>query len=341
MGALGLKFVAAGTTLLSLVIMCLALMSPLILLSSYWDTDSKKATLLLFSLLLGVGQIWLNTINSQFYLCLFSVYLLLSKSSQLREGQFLYCSIMLMIAVLTGVTSVILLPFFLLKLFHKKQLQPFSTSKVDWIFFLIIVFGLIVQLVAFYYSLSHGGYGPRLHIRFISNFPNGFLSSLLWIVHGEWQGASSQYAISIIFGPFLLYSLYRAIKDDLESRYLVTLALYISLMFTLLSLGMAGGSRYTYVVSVVLLILFIQQASGNRNVLLKRTAFIALAFIVLIKIPSYFYTKVYYDHNWDTYESQFNKAISGEQNFIRVYPQRPDRDWRILLHRVSKQDISN
>lgn len=332
LSVLGLKFVAAGTTIFSLGIMCLVLLSPLFLPSSYWDTERKKIIIILFSLIVGVGQIWLNTINSQFYLCLFSIYILLSDPGKLQKGWLVYSSILLMVAALTGATSVVLFPFFALKLFTSGRLQAFPASRVNWIFFLIMTLGLLIQTAAFYFSLSHGEYGPRFAASFFSNFPSGFATSLMWIARSEWQGVYNKFVIETIFGTFIFYSLYHAVKNGPKTRYLAALILYISLVFTLLSLGMAGGSRYAYPVSVVIIILLIQQADQNNKLLLQRSAFSALLVIALIKTPSFFHTKMYYDPRWDTYHSQVIKALAGEQDFIKVYPYWPGRNWRILLH---------
>jgi len=331
MSALGLEYVAAGTTAFSLLIICAALLSPFILPSRYWDSEIKKAAIVLYSLILGTGEIWLNTINSQFYLGLFSVYLLLSETNELRGWRLVYCLCMLILAALTGVTSVILFPFFALKLFSGGRLQLFSTSRANWIFFAVLLFGLLVQVLSFLFSLNHGGYGHRLNINFLSNVPKSFVASLLWEFHGMWSSGVSKDIIAIFSGTFMVYFLYSAIINGPHTRYLTMLIVYISLVLTLFSLGMLGGARYAYPVSVTIIILLLQQATCNKKLFLKRAAFSALAAVALIKAPSFFYTRMYYNPNWDTYNSQAIKALSGEQDYINIHPQWPGTNWRILL----------
>jgi len=333
MGTLGLQFAAAGTTAFSFLIMCAALLSPFILPSRYWDTEIKKNAIVLYSLILGTGEIWLNTINSQFYLGLFSVYILLSETNELRSWRLVYCLSVLILAALTGVTSVILLPFFALKLFSGGRLQLFSTSRVNWIFFAVLIFGLIIQVLAFLYSLNHGGYGHRFDIHFLANMPKSFVASLLWGFHDMWSTGVGKMIIVILSEIFMVYFLYSAIKNGHTTRYLTILIAYISLVLTLLSLGMFGGARYAYPASVLIVILLLQQATCNEKLFLKRAALSALTAIALIKTPSFFYTKMYYNSSWDSYHSQSNRAISGEQDYINIHPQWPGTNWRIILSR--------
>lgn len=59
MSALGLEFVAAGTTTFSLVIMSLALLSPLVLPSHYWNTERKNNYYFVF----GSSWRWTNMVE--------------------------------------------------------------------------------------------------------------------------------------------------------------------------------------------------------------------------------------------------------------------------------------
>lgn len=235
---------------------------------------------------------------------------------------------------MTGVTSVILLPFFALKIFSGGQLQKFSASRVNWIFFLILTVGLLIQISVFYFYLTHQG-GNRFDIHNHANFALGFANTLLWIaqtekITGLWN------IVELLLLLSILYSFYHGIRERLKTGYLIALIIYISSVFTLLSEGMSGGSRYAYPVSVLIVILLIQQAENNDRLLLKQVAYSALLAIALLKIPSFFYTGHNYDPNWDTYYSQASKALSGKQDFIRVYPQWPGTRWWILLPRKPK-----
>lgn len=345
---LGLVYVAAGTTALSLIVMCLVLFSPCLLPSRYWDTELKKTTIVLLSLVIGSDAIWLNTINAQFYLCLFSVYVLISETILLRKITALYCSVMLFIAALTGVTSIILLPFFALKLTSGFRFRTFRESKIDWIFLLILLFGSLIQITAFYISLKYEN---------INRFDAG---NFVHLAHGFGYSILSSMVITnadgviwnIIGGVCLvniLYLYYRVIKDSPETRYLMTLIIYISFTFAVLSKDMSGGARYAYPVSVLVIILLVNQAApsifkqgpmegktSSKAPYLNRIALFTLIAIATIKIPNFFYTGHLYDPSWDSYYSQARLAISGKQDYIRVFPQGLGQDWRISLSNTQK-----
>ena len=340
---LGLVYVAAGTTAFSLVVMCLALFSPYILPSRYWDTEPKRSTVVLLSLVIGSDAIWLNTINAQFYLCLFSVYVLLAETNALRRKTVIYCSTMLFVASLTGVTSIILLPYFGLKLTSGFRFRKFHESKNDWTFLLILLFGFLIQIAAFYISLKYENIN-RFDSSNLVHLPHGFGYSILSAMvitnaHGLiWNIIGGICLINI------LYLYYRAIKDSPETRYLMSLIIYLSFTFAVLSVGMSGGARYAYPISVLVIILLVNQAApstfnqglgisktSNKAPYLSRIAVFTLLCIAAIKIPNFFYTGNLYDQSWNSYYSQARLAVSGKQDYIGVFPQGPGQDWRISL----------
>jgi hypothetical protein len=63
----GLEHAAAITTYSSLIIFVATASLPFLLPSKYWDSTWKKVLLTIFLLVMPTGEIWLNTINCQFF----------------------------------------------------------------------------------------------------------------------------------------------------------------------------------------------------------------------------------------------------------------------------------
>jgi hypothetical protein len=109
------------TTLLALLVQTLPLALVLWSESRPWDTIPGKLLGMAIILLTPLtGEIWLNTINSQFYFSLATFLILLEDTdsqSRLRSGVYAF---LLALAGLTGVVSCFLAPLFVLKAWRQR-----------------------------------------------------------------------------------------------------------------------------------------------------------------------------------------------------------------------------
>ncbi|MFM8179863.1 MAG: hypothetical protein ACKOAG_11875, partial [Candidatus Kapaibacterium sp.] len=106
----GLSGVAVWTTWSSFVLMIACVTAPLFLPGRFWDTRMKRTAIILFALVAGSAEIWLNTINIQHYLCVFTGFLFLSDITKASRRIRAYAMIMTAVAAFTGVPSMLLLP---------------------------------------------------------------------------------------------------------------------------------------------------------------------------------------------------------------------------------------
>lgn len=97
----GLSGIAYVTTWMSFLVILLTVFSPLVLQSKFWDTDTKKILLIFFLLISGTAEIWLNTVNSQFYFCLFGALVYLSEPKEFKGWKWIYILFMMVNAVMT------------------------------------------------------------------------------------------------------------------------------------------------------------------------------------------------------------------------------------------------
>lgn len=328
MSVVGLERIPWVTTLMSLLAMLICLLAPLFLPSRYWNAAWKKALIVLFSLLAGPGEIWLNTITIQFYLGVFAVYLLLADTESVGGWRLILAVFMLALAALTGVTASILLPFFIYK-----YLQP-RRQPVDLLFCLILAGGLLVQVLVFLYGPSQGAGESRLAVSSLRHFPKGFAYSLSYIVNAQWQGGWYRDVLQGVAAILLVRAGIHAARDTGGARPLLILAGYLSVVFVALSLGMGGGARYAYVVAMLFVMMVIHQAGEARSGE-GRPAILLLALLLLVKAPGYFSTHKYYDPEWPGYASEFALVKAGQQDFIRLFPRWQHADWRIQVRQPS------
>ncbi|MGE5558288.1 MAG: hypothetical protein ACM3WV_06700 [Bacillota bacterium] len=124
--------------------------------SSYWDTIWKKVLISLLVLFTwATNEVWLNTINSQFYLVLTTFLILLTDSAATSKKQNIFYYFMLVLSGLSGVVSTFLTPFFIYRAVKDKNK---NAAVQAWI---ITGCAIIQALVILYLALFQGGMGGR------------------------------------------------------------------------------------------------------------------------------------------------------------------------------------
>lgn len=144
-----LEFAPMVTTVLSLAVQCLPIALVVFGRCPYWQGLGGKVIVLACIFLAPLSyEVWLNTVNSQFYFCLFAALLLLepmpvgenkARTWSLRVG--------LVMAGLTGVLSCLLLPLYWLRALFERQREV-----VTWA--LILSGCTLIQLAVVVFSHS-------------------------------------------------------------------------------------------------------------------------------------------------------------------------------------------
>jgi hypothetical protein len=322
----GLSGIAYVTTWMSFLVILLTILSPLALQSKFWNSDAKKITLILFLLISGSAEIWLNTVNSQFYFCLFTALVFLSEPIEFKGWRWIYILFMMVNAVMTGITSVALAPFFI----YKYLKSPSKSSKEKFLVALII-FGACVQIYSLIY-LKISSDVSRFDLSNIVNFPKGFYQNIVGIL--IYPGRVI-HAFFVLFIPiiFLLNKEARAVENSLP----LIVAIYLSALFAFLSLGMNGGGRYSYASSGLTFIFLLNLLSLKK--INKFTHLLTYIFLVIILYGAalrYFETKNFYDPEWKKFT--LNNIIELPENklMLEVFPQWPNTNFVIIF---SKENL--
>jgi hypothetical protein len=314
----GLTNIAYFTTWTSFAFILMTVLAPLALPSHLWDSKIKQFLLVITTLIIGSPEIWLNTINLQFFLCVFGCFVLLSDTSSLRGWRLYYVIFMMFNGALTGITTIALAPFFLYK-FWKANLKP----TADKLILGILGIGIITQLGALVYFANHGGVS-RFSFNNLHNFPSGIIATYL----STFPFNRTLGAIFLISYTALLIPL-RAFNQKLNM--ILILALYLCVLFTFLSLNMQGGWRYGYPCAVLIFIYLMNAIQLNRSKFDLLLWILTGIFLTLASMK-FFRTTIAYDHNWATYSIEKIVIEADGSKSIKLFPQWEGTNWRLQLN---------
>ena len=307
------------TTFVSFLFIISIVTTPLILPSKYWDTKGKQVLIILFSLLIGTGEIWVNTITMQFYFALFSCFLLLSDTRKISGWILVYVLFMIFNAALTGVTSILLLPFFLFKTILIK-----GNKRVDFVILSILGLGLVIQIISLIIISSNPGL-DRLNLANFRNLPFGLMSTF-----------SFGFSIYGKFGIFLLPSLmllfflfwFKSSRKS-HSFFPFILAFYVGGLFTILSSEMFGGARYGYTPTVLIFIGLVNtQFIPNLFSYYKSVLIVVLFFHAAV---SFTITEHFYDYDWVRFSLKNAHINQNGDMVLKLFPQGPNDNWEISV----------
>ena len=200
-----LPYAPYATLCISFLIQIIPLYMIVTSLSPLWNSPLKKTLGSLLVLLVPVsGEVWLNTLGTQFYLGLISFLILLESGDMLSLWKKWFYRGLLLIGGFSGITSCLLTPFFFLKGVVRDR------NRETLLHTALLTFTATLQLLSLWHSsntrLSNMGDPYSL----IANLVNAnFVSTLL-------GPAVAQHLSQIIFGiytnandalPYLLISL--------------------------------------------------------------------------------------------------------------------------------------
>jgi len=312
----GIKNIAFVTTYSSFIWMLIVILMPFWIKSRYWELNYQKLALITFSLIISPGEIWLNTINLQFFCTLACIYLILSEPEKLSLSNYFLASFIFVISMLTGITSVILIPFFF------RRMRNGSESERFKIWFYLAFLALLIQLAAFFFCINYQ-HENRFSISNVVNLPLSFLGFFRFPGTLDFLPR----AISSIFSVFFFLGVMSVIRKSKKNLLLVYLAIWIAFVFSVSSLSMNGGGRYVYVVGMVTIMLLLNSLGDHTT---KKLSACLLCFICF-KSVDYFYGSAIYPYDWKTYSSEVLR-LDGRPGFIEVFPQNgSDKKWGIWL----------
>ena len=324
----GVHGVAYFTTWCSFLGILFCVLAPLILRSEYWNTQTKQVAIIAVAILSGSAEIWVNTINLQFYFCLFTCFCLLADLRGLHRATWMYVVVGSVIASLSGATSVILLPVVVYRLWKNTEEQ-----SVLRIVGASLCVGLGIQLWSMYQSSLVQG-SSRLQLANLPHLLPGILRTITGTADAGDYGTRILFA-AVVCAACIVVLIYD--KSDTLNYFTkrglfpVVLALYVGGVFTFLSLNMSGGNRYAFVPAVLMLMTVYRSIEVLPASILRLPMLLMVAVLSIRTTASYFSTANYYDPSWHSHQKI--QPLQSDSGFVElpVFPQWPQTHWVIRM----------
>ena len=245
--------------------------------SHFLQTKNQKIILSLILLFSPpfVPEIWLNSLNSQIYLCLTSILILFIK----QNNNSYYFNFNIFLASLSGIYSCTLLPLFLLRYYYFK-------TRYDLTNLIIIMIGTIIQISIIIYSkfsnaLLDSKLEFNLDINIITNFIYNCLAKPIigrqfthWLYENLNLLSLSPNSISIIiliivFLIFILFlknkEILKKVKKDYILLSLISIFVTISILILIGSVGTQMGGRYAVLPGCTFLLILFRLTNFSVN----------------------------------------------------------------------------
>ena len=254
--------------------------------STLFETYSQKiiGSLILFLSPPFIAEIWLNTLNSQIYLCLISILILFMIN--LSNFQKKFNNFLIFISGLSGIYTCALLPFFIHKYIKDKNNYNFTNV-------IILISTNLVQMGIIIFSKINN----KLHSSVLSNDYNiEMLSNFIYniiakpflgrdLTHLIWNNFSffgQNYNLYILFFLssiliILLFNLKKIqiiLRKDYVIIYLVLIFILISSIILLGSLHNQVGGRYAAISGVIVILIAFYLSTKVKNKFISNLLFI-------------------------------------------------------------------
>ncbi len=315
---IGLRGAAAFTTVLSAVLIAWTASLPLVYSSPSWPMRWQRLVISVSVLLISAGDQWVNTVNVQFFLA--GGVFLLSRAHWDGAGRFKVALAVCYVAIasLTGVVSLFFLPLYLWGALKSSQ------SVTKWLA-AVMVLGGLVQLASLFYCLRVGDAGERLSTAYLLHLPRAIGASLFqaWRLDVRMALWIRIVTLTPVLAALALLFWRRARELAFDMSWI----LFVAVLSCVLSLHMAGGPRYYYLGSIMMICVLVKLAGDG-----SRVALALVLVSVLARVPSFFLANnTYYSRSWPSYASEVARWQEDNSYRIRIFPRWPGKDWTMRI----------
>ncbi len=249
--------------------------------SLLFESTKQKiiGSLLLFLTPPFITEIWLNTLNSQIYLCISSIIILFM--TNLNSIQKKINNFVILVSGFSGIYTCSLLPFFAHKYYKNR-------SNYNLTNFCLLILTNFTQLYLILYSkISNKLHSSVLtndyNLDLISNFVYNIIAKSFFgrdLTHLIWNKISflgSDYNYYVIFSlicfnVFILFNIKRIfifLKNNFITNYLILIFFVISFIIVVGSLNNQIGGRYAVIPGVILILLVFYFYNESKNKILS------------------------------------------------------------------------
>lgn len=156
------------------------------------------------------------------------------------------------------------------------------------------------------------------------NLPVGLFRTLFYVVQGDAA------PISAIFGTTMIAFGAWALITTKEIRPVALLAVWTGFAFSLLSVDMAGGARYSLIPSVLTVLWFVNwRPPGGIGFTVALLS--TLLLFAIYKTMFFAHTEEFYDPGWRSFAEEYDMSQRAGLDHVAVFPQWPGTEWKIRL----------
>ena len=234
--------------------------------SYFLNTKIKRITvsLLLFITPPFVSEIWINSLNSQIYLCLSSILILLIKNNEQKNNSYLHLNIL--IAGLSGIYTCVLTPFFLIRFLESK-------TRYNLLNFFIILSCSIIQTTIILYSrftntLMESKFNLSLNSEHFTLFIYNNMAKPVFgrqLTHLIYEKVNVIFLIILVLSLILFFVFeilkkknFEKIKKDFVLQFLVLIFVFYTFVILIGSVNGQLGGRYAVIPGVIFLLIIFQ-----------------------------------------------------------------------------------
>lgn len=315
-----LKTAPAVTTFLALVVQLIPMLLVVFGTSAYWDNVSKKIIICVLILTIPEAEIWLNTINSQFYLALSTVILLCEPTHEYRASSRAMVIVLLLLAFFSGPVSCFIAPLYVLKAYHTRSNWD---TKIGMVAFVCA----IIQASICIYLIKYEPSEARFTNFDSSNFVKSYLADFLGII--KVVGFNDKKNVGLALLPYVAYIFW--INSKTRNGLLIVMSF---LLLTFLSLGsalnMSGSPRYGFVPTFILFVLIINEIFNSSKSWSKNLA--AIITIVMFTINIIFYQQgIQNNSNCYNWKDEVQLWENDSNYKPRISPCTGAKTWEVVL----------
>ncbi len=248
--------------------------------NKFWDSPLKKIICSFIVIIVMATELWLNTTNSHFIMGLITFLIMVISAATLSKAQKYFFRILLIIGGLTGPASIFFTPTFLLKAYRERSREKYIQAG-------ILLLCAIIQAGVILYAIFFNNTYKRLSVHDLKTTRYHFIiDNFSLLPHSRpfnYHVLSFDFItlFGIMIGIFYAYLLIRNIRNFDNLIPLISLGV-VGVFSTLGSLDMAGGTRYAYIPTCILLIILTSEAF---TFLVSKAGFAAL-FIICFCLTS-------------------------------------------------------
>ena len=329
--------------------------------SKFWDSVSKKLLICTGILLFSFGRNWLTTTYIHFNLALILFFILLENMDQHPKHIRYFFRSIIAISGLSGAVACFLVPAFIVKAWRSRNREDIFQAG-------LIIAASIIQIFVVIYLFTtlpetrlarqaNFGYEPLWSIIlfqfgipvygdyiFFGSELVAFLNAKLfysYVLPGYNVLGNSillfkdTFSFGLIF-PVITYVMYLSYRYVIKERLLLPVISFW-LVFLLSSLGsvkMMGGSRYAYVPTVILFVLFVAELHSQHR---TRKIIAALIITLMLIANGYAYRK-----SIEIYSPRWSEEVaSWKHNHsyrLKIWPYNGSNDvWEVALTKPRPQ----